>query len=576
MFKYLLLICFICLFSDLPAQTYSLQIVYYPQNLRPVENVKLTNTYLDSTSVLQAVDEAVAEAQSGGYFLAEVKEIIWSDKKVFATIQLNDLYQLVKLENGNINPQILSASGYRDKLYANVPFNLRQLQQLFGALLRVYQNSGYPFASVGMDSITFSGAALSAGLYATPGRFITADTFIVAGNALIANAYLQSYLGIKAGSAYNEEKIRAINARLQELPFAVPVKNAEVRFINDKAAITVFLDKKNANRFDGILGFLPDDNTGKLNLTGDLKLSLQNVFRGAERLDFNFKSLPAASRELNLDASIPNLISTPLGFELGFDLYKQDTSFLNVNREIGVNYSFGGTDLIRFFAQSRSGGLVSVTPYQNAVVLPPFADVNTTMYGLGFNFDKLDYLYNPTKGYTISADFSAGKKRIRKNTALPEGLYDDVQLNSSQYRVEACGSVFIPLTNRNVVTFGNQTGILFGRSLFDNELYRIGGFNTLRGFDEQSIFAGRYTILNAEYRYLLEGNSFMFVFFNQGFTSRNKSGANQNDTPLGFGAGINFETRAGIVSLSYALGKQQDIPLNLQRGKIHFGIVTLF
>jgi hypothetical protein len=48
------------------------------------------------------------------------------------------------------------------------------------------------------------------------------------------------------------------------------------------------------------------------------------------------------------------------------------------------------------------------------------------------------------------------------------------------------------------------------------------------------------------------------------------------DRPLSFGAGISFETKAGIFNLTYALGKQLNNPIILRAAKIHFGIVSLF
>ncbi|MCB0765000.1 MAG: hypothetical protein KDB84_09855, partial [Flavobacteriales bacterium] len=48
------------------------------------------------------------------------------------------------------------------------------------------------------------------------------------------------------------------------------------------------------------------------------------------------------------------------------------------------------------------------------------------------------------------------------------------------------------------------------------------------------------------------------------------------DTPLGFGAGATFETKAGLFSLTYALGQQFQNPIELRTGKIHFGFISLF
>ena len=117
---------------------------------------------------------------------------------------------------------------------------------------------------------------------------------------------------------------------------------------------------------------------------------------------------------------------------------------------------------------------------------------------------------------------------------------------------------------------------MYNPEIFTNELYRIGGLKSLRGFDEESIYASAFSIGKLEYMYLLEQNSFLFAFFNGAwYENKNRSGF-ISDQPIGFGAGIDFETKLGIMSVSYALGKQFDNPIYFRTGKIHFGIVNYF
>ena len=113
--------------------------------------------------------------------------------------------------------------------------------------------------------------------------------------------------------------------------------------------------------------------------------------------------------------------------------------------------------------------------------------------------------------------------------------------------------------------------------LFKNELYRIGGFRTLRGFDEQSIFASSYAIGTFEYRFLFEQNS-AFILFADGAWYENNSVSSKyvSDTPYSVGAGVSFETKAGIFQLNYAIGSQFGNPFDFRTGKINFGLVNTF
>ena len=47
---------------------------------------------------------------------------------------------------------------------------------------------------------------------------------------------------------------------------------------------------------------------------------------------------------------------------------------------------------------------------------------------------------------------------------------------------------------------------LQSENMFKNELFRIGGLKTLRGFDEESITASFYNIATLEWRFLFEQN----------------------------------------------------------------------
>lgn len=116
----------------------------------------------------------------------------------------------------------------------------------------------------------------------------------------------------------------------------------------------------------------------------------------------------------------------------------------------------------------------------------------------------------------------------------------------------------------------------YNENVFTNELYRIGGIQTIRGFDEESIFVSSYAVASLEYRYLLEQNSNIYVFGDYGWLEKNVGENYLFDQPYSFGAGISFETSPGIFSLSYALGSQMGAPVYLRAAKIHFGFTSFF
>jgi len=242
----------------------------------------------------------------------------------------------------------------------------------------------------------------------------------------------------------------------------------------------------------------------------------------------------------------------------------------------GVQFLLKGGNYLKVFINDKQSSLLSTDVYENLTVLPPYADIRLTSYGLGFRSLKLDYRLNPRKGYSLEVSAAVGNKKIEKNGSLNPVVYDSLDLKSVQYNGEGFVDFYFPVFTRNVINLGFMAAAIEGENIFDNELYRFGGLKTLRGFDEESITTSVFTMSKLEFRYILEQNSFLFVFVNGAWYERNTQDEYVTDTPIGFGAGITFETKLGIFSFNYALGKEFTNPIKFRAAKIHFGLINYF
>jgi len=155
-------------------------------------------------------------------------------------------------------------------------------------------------------------------------------------------------------------------------------------------------------------------------------------------------------------------------------------------------------------------------------------------------------------------------------------LYDTISTSETQYVFKATIDKYWQVSARSTFKTSYHGAALISKKILTNELFRIGGFALLRGFDEESIYASQYHIGTAEYHYLLGQNSFFFLFFDGSYVVNEGAVPASYSTPLGFGAGINFETRAGIFEVSYALGKVDNAAIEFRSAKIHFGYLNYF
>lgn len=532
------------------------------------------NTMSDVQKIL---NQKTSENRNKGYITAGVDSSISTKDSLVVFYSKGKQYQWASIKKGNIDEEALTISGYRPTLFNEKPVRASRISALFNRLLLYYINNGYPFAELGFKNISDSSGYLKASLHVEKNYKVVIDSVAIKGNAKLSETFLYSFLGVKPGDNYNESIITKIDSRLNELPFVRISKPTQIFIIEKVAVIRIHIDERKASQFNGIVGFLPNNQqTGRLLLTGEATLKLKNALNRAETIDAEWRRLQAQTQNLNLHFGIPFLFKTPFGFDSRFDLYKRDTTFLTVHLNAGVNYAIQGYDFLKVFAENRIGRLLSTKPYENTALVPPNLDVSTVFYGIEYNTERLDYRFNPRKGWTLNVKGSAGRRRININPRLNPSLYDSLALRSLQYALAWKHELYIPIKGALVFKLSNFGKALLGNNLFQSELYRIGGINTIRGFDEESIFASFYHIVNAEMRYLLEQNSFFFLFFNKAYYEQSITNRMLLDRPFGIGSGISFETKTGIFSISYALGSQFGNPIEFRASKIHFGLTSLF
>lgn len=530
----------------------------------------------DSISFAAALREKQLQLMEAGYLEASADSITLKDSLCTVWWHTGAIYNWGVLKANPEQELMLSAAGVRDKLYSRKPLSPSAISGIHKKALTWCENNGYPFAQVKYDSVTVKDSRFYAVYNLERGPLIVFDTATVKGDARLSKAYLFNYLNLKPGTPYSQASVRKIRVRLKELPFVTEARPFDLEFSDSTAQPVFYLQQKKASQFNGVIGVLPnDEQAGKVHVTGDLRLRLHNVFGHAELLDFNWSNPQPRSQDLRIKFSYPFLFDMPFGVDAEMTLFKKDTIFLEFWRQLGVRYYLQGNSSIRAFAGIRSSNLISTEGYEFITTLPSYADVSTSQYGLGVTLERMDYRLNPRRGYMTDLSAAAGIRTVTKNAKVNQELYEGVDLRTTQYRTEASGDFYLPLGGRGVINVNATAGLLESPTLFKNELFRLGGLRSLRGFDEQSILASRYITGRLETRLILDQNSYLLAFYNKGYVEDHSDGFRADD-PYGFGAGMTFGSKIGIFSFIYALGAREDNPLEFRYGKIHFGLLNTF
>ena len=567
--------------------TFFVALLGYSQNsslyINGIDGLKINyKTVVKVSSESKMIGNSVLnELYKMGYLIASIDSFYIREKVHQLYISKGAKIQWAQLKKGNFAEEALESIDFAPSIFESKVFNIKQLNKLFEKVITFYENRGYPFVSIQLKDVEFTEQyQISAQLHLEKNTLYKIDSVQVLGNSQIGKAYLLNYLGLYEGDLYQEDKIVSIEDRISEIPFVTMTAKPEVQFFEEGVKIVLRLNEKKASRFDGVLGLLTNENTGRVELTGDVDLNLINGIKRGETFGLNWRKLKGNSQDLNVDIIYPYLFKTPFGVAVDFKLFKRDTTFLDLETKVGINYLLERGDFVSLFVENKTSNLLSRNSFAEAIQIPELGDVRVNSFGLAYVRNKTNYKYNPTSGLLMNLNFSAGRKELRKIRVLEQNkpeLYDSIQLRTNQFKGGVLLEYYIPLAQRSTIKIANRSASIYSERLYANELMRIGGLRTLRGFDEESISASTFSIFTLEYRFLLDQNSFFSVFSDYGLYENNTTGVEYiSDTPVGVGAGVSFETKAGIFTFNYAVGSQFGNPIDVRAAKIHFGFINFF
>ena len=130
------------------------------------------------------------------------------------------------------------------------------------------------------------------------------------------------------------------------------------------------------------------------------------------------------------------------------------------------------------------------------------------------------------------------------------------------------------LNLKNSIFVRNQTFYLQSDDYVINELFRFGGINSIRGFNENSLQANAYSGIIAEYRYLLASNLYLHSITDFGYFQDKTSEI--DDKLLGLGFGFGLFTKNGLFNLVYANGSTSEQAIKLSNSIVHISFKTNF
>ncbi len=529
------------------AQTKIIDSIGYPKNFTELLPLETT------------IDSLTRSLIQIGYVDLTLSTKKVNDSIYNSSLDLGTHYKRIKLlipKNSSL-PDYIKTAGLdlkNDSIILETAFAKAVLENL----TTIASNSGNPFTSFQIQSIKKEKAnSLSGILQIKEDTKRYADKIVINGYDNAPKGFIKHYARIRKGRLFNQKELIEQNERLNNLSFIASKKDPEVLFTKDSTSVYFYLERKTNNRFDGFLGFATDEETNRLRLDGYVDLILTNNLNYGETFLLNYKSDGEDQTQLNIKATLPYLFKSPLGIETQFSLFRKDTTFSENSQEASLFYQLNSNAKVSLGYKSKQSENL-LDSLSTSTSIQDFTQ-NKALAGFQYTNRRSNYFFPIKTEFSIKTEIGNRETKTEKE---------------NQFNINTITSHIFSLNETNQIFLKNTTQILSSETYVTNELYRFGGITSIRGFEENSIFANLLSVLNTEYRYILNSSIYIHSIIDLAYFENET--INQKEKLVSFGIGSGLRTKAGIFKINLANGKTESQPFRFSNTKLHFQLAIRF
>ena len=543
--------------ASVEAQNFSLKLVgQTTQDQRILDDFDVFGTLEDITAVKNQLDWLQNQLYNKGYMALKILSLERNDFEFTAHISVGAYYEAIAIFGRKDWLDLLT---YDIQKYASGQFfivvPISNLEQTLNELSNLFSAQSYTFATLQLQNIIpMDDNQLRADLVVDKGIKRELQSIKILGYDKAPKSFIKHFLDIKTQTPFNLKDIQNQMALLDQLPFIQQKRPAEVLFTPDSTTVYMYLEKTQSNRFDGFLGFGSNKTTGDLQFDGYLDLNLINNLNFGESLKLYYKSDEIDQKTLDITADLPYLFGSPISAQLNLNIFKKDSTFTTTQQALKLNYPFNDKQQLGLGMRLVSSN--ALEPANNVQV----EDYNSQFYELNYHYIKRqakDLLFPIQSKVEVSLAF--GQRQSEQS--------------SQQRHIRLLGQHIFLLNSKNSIFLKLHLEQLQSERYLLNELLRFGGIRSIRGFQENSLFATQLAVLCSEYRYRLSSGLFVHSVIDAGYFQDSQ---NDEFRLYGFGLGFGLQTNGGLLRLTYANGKTQDTPFDLSNSKVHLSFTSTF
>ena len=543
----LFLIQMLLAFNFVYSQQYILE---YKNTTESEKKIKKYKSYKD---LILAIEDTLVLIKKQGFYDAKVNSLIRKDSFNYEVIvNKNQMVEYIEISNKSAFDEnivkILNKYTENGKL-----IRFKQVESVSKEITEILSKVGYPFAEVGFINYELvNTSTIKLEMEIKYGLKRNIDKVVVKGYENFPKNFIKNIF--KPGkSSLDVDKALILANKIDKTNFARNIKDPEILFTKDSSALYLYVEKIRRNKFDGFLSFDTDENSGKINIEGYAKINLINTFNGGEKINFDFRSQKNQDRSLNSDLYIPYVFGTPLNLKYGLNLIQKDSSYTSNDNLIDIDMIFGNISGGFGLQTNKSTSEEAIESVEN------FKSKLINVFS--------EYIILDNSDQSIPELF---KISLRYGSGFKEQLGD--KTNFSKYSLELHKK--FNLSSKFKLKSSITRRKIHSKNLVNNELLRFGGYNSIRGYDENSIFADGYSLLKTSLNYYLNDTIYIYTIFD--LANYSNKILDLNEDLYSGGVGFSSRTENGIVSISYSKGNSWGNSFNLKNAKINVIFITFF
>ena len=506
-----------------------------------LNKIKYQKKHIDSTSINFEINKISKYLKNIGYFTNTIDSLVKTKNNYSAYFSLNE-----KINQSEIYVKLKDQYLFNGFEFTNNTINItiEKLQSILLNISKKIDLEGKSFSKIQLKNIIIRDKKLFAELSIETSSKRIINKVVVKGYDDFPKSFLKNHFNIRANSVFNEKKIKSISEISKNLQFVSEIKTPEVLFTKDSTFLYLYLKKRKNNSFDGLINFATKEN-GDLLLNGNIDLELNNILNTGEKFKLFWNKIADERQEFEIALKTPYIFNSKITPELSFSIYKQDSTFLNTKFDSKIFYNLNTK--IKFALTYNSESSINLDKrIENNIE-------NFSNYFLGFQFEfvvpKNDFFFNDK--ILLKINPSIGERNLNSNS-------------TNQIKIETTASYIWELNSRNSIYIKNTNGFLKSNTYLNNELFRIGGPKSIRGFNEQSIFVNQYNILNLEYRFLTSEKSYLYTITDFAKTATLENTKNLNSLGLGF----LFINKNSLINISSSIGRNESEKFDFKNAKL--------